>query len=95
MSKRSRSKKKESRLHERQKKKAARKALYKSYGEAGKSKRSARFKRKQDAEKKRVNPRKVHRNPCGNVACSGCYPEFHARLEARRARHSGSRGSAT
>ena len=82
MSKKVKSARKEKRKREKQQKRVAQKALYKSYADQGKSKKSGRFQRRIKAEKKRLRPAKTHRKPCGNVACKTCYADFHKKLTA-------------
>lgn len=81
MSKSTVSKKKERRKIEKHQRKEAKKKEYQRYAELGKNGKSARSRRKQRAGSgKRLNCHKVHRIPCGNVACTKCYKEFHEKL---------------
>jgi hypothetical protein len=70
MSKNSRAKSKQERLKKKRAKKAATKARYQKYAEAGRNKKSKRFKSK----KRKTISKKDHPNGrCGNPGCIRCF----------------------
>jgi hypothetical protein len=75
VSKKTKSARTEKRKKEKQQRRAAQKNLYRSYAEAGKSKKSGRYKR--STKKNAVLSSTKHRHlttDCGNPGCMKCYP---------------------